>query len=144
VLRGNIAIEPAAVILKRYAALRRIRGITRLLDTRWRLLGTKWKFGLDPLVGLIPVMGGVFTLAMAIWIMIECRRIGAPRRVLLAMSANIALDFLLGEIPLAGDVFDFAFKAHDRNLRMLERWLTRNNSTPAGTAVPASATSTHA
>jgi reactive intermediate/imine deaminase len=119
------AIEPAAAILHRYAALRRIRAVTRLLDTRWTIPGTRWRFGLDPLLGLVPVVGGVVTLCVSIWLLIESRRIGAPRRLMLAMVGNVALDFLVGEVPIVGDIFDFMFKAHVRNLKMLEKWLTR-------------------
>ncbi len=130
-------MEPAAVILQRYAAVRRIRGLTRLLDTRWTFPGTRWRFGLDPLLGLIPVAGGVITLGMSIWLLVEARRIGVPRRLMLSMVGNIALDFLVGEIPLAGDVFDFAFKAHVRNLNMLEKWLARNADSDSHSGSPA-------
>ena len=125
-------MEPAAVVLQRMAAWRRIRALTRLLDTRWRIPGTKWRFGLDPLVGLIPGLGDVLTLCVSIWMLVEARRIGAPWAIMLGMIGNIALDFLVGEIPVVGDVFDFAFKAHVRNLALLEKWHAR-----AATAAPA-------
>ena len=90
--------------------------------------GTRWRFGLDPLLGLIPIVGGVVTLAMSIWLLVEARRIGAPRRIMLAMIGNVGLDFLVGEVPILGDLFDFAFKAHARNLSMLEKWLARQDA----------------
>jgi reactive intermediate/imine deaminase len=119
-------MEPAAVILDRYAAIRRIRGLSRLLDTHWTLPGTRWRFGLDPLLGLVPVVGDVVTLGISVWLLIEARRIGAPGRLMARMTVNVVLDFLLGEIPVLGDVFDFVFKAHIRNLTMLENWMARS------------------
>lgn len=120
-----MSTDPAAAILDRYAALQRIRRLTRWLDTRWTIPGTRWRFGLDPLLGLIPGIGDVITLGIAIVPLREARRIGAPPSLMVKMIGNIALDFLVGEIPVLGDICDFAFKAHVRNLRLLERWLSR-------------------
>ena len=118
-------MEPAAVVLHRMATLQRIRRMTRWLDTQWRIPGTSWRFGLDPLLGLIPGLGDVITLCVSIWLLVEARRIGAPGTIMLGMIGNVALDFVIGEIPILGDIFDFAFKAHVRNLALLERWHAR-------------------
>jgi hypothetical protein len=120
-----LAIDPAAAILDRYAALQRIRRLTRWLDTRWTIPGTSWRFGLDPLLGLIPGVGGVVTLGVSVYLLTESKRQGVPWPIMAMMVVNVALDFVLGEIPILGDIFDFAFKAHVRNLNLLERWLTR-------------------
>jgi hypothetical protein len=124
---GFAAIDEAAAILKDYAALQRIRRLTRWFDTRWTIPGTRWRFGLDPLLGLVPVVGDLATLAASAFALVEARRIGAPWPLMLTMIGNVALDFLIGEIPIVGDVFDFAFKAHVRNLRLLERWMARTS-----------------
>ena len=128
----DAAMEPAAVVLNRMAALHRIRRVTRWLDTRWKIPGTNWRFGLDPLLGLVPGLGDVITLCISIWLLVEARRIGVPGGIMLGMIGNIALDFLIGEIPILGDIFDFAFKAHVRNLAMIEKWLAR--AAPQATA----------
>jgi len=122
-------IDPAAPILQRYAALQRLRRISRWFDTRWSVPGTggRWRFGLDPLLGLVPVVGDLLTLGVSIYTMLEARRLGVPARLLWAMAGNVALDFIVGEIPIVGDLFDFAFKAHVRNLHMLERWTQRTS-----------------
>ena len=130
-------MDPAAVALIRIAALQRLQRLTRLLDTRWAIPGTRWRFGLDPLLGLIPGLGDVVTLAVSIYMLAQARKIGAPGPLMAAMIGNVALDFLIGEIPVVGDVFDFAFKAHVRNMSLLEKWLSRaSSSTAAGAAAP--------
>jgi len=121
-------IDPAVAILDRYAALQRIRRLTRWLDTRWTIPGTRWRFGLDPLLGLVPGIGDVITLGVSIYLLREARRLGAAWPLMMAMIGNVALDFVIGEIPIVGDIFDFAFKAHVRNLRLLENWLSRKHA----------------
>jgi hypothetical protein len=132
-------MEPAAEVVARLAAIQRIRRLTRVLDTRWRLPGTNWRFGLDPLLGLIPGLGDVLTLVVSIYMLSEAKRLGVGGGLMLAMIGNVALDFLVGEIPIVGDLFDFAFKSHVRNLSMLEKWLAREAgaaNTPTDGVVP--------
>ncbi|HVP72470.1 MAG TPA: DUF4112 domain-containing protein, partial [Phycisphaerales bacterium] len=69
----------------------------------------------------------------------ESRRIGAPWTIMLGMIGNVALDFLIGEIPILGDIFDFAFKAHVRNLAMIEKWLARAAPEASASVLPAKA-----
>ncbi len=65
------------------------------------------------------------TVAAGIYLLIESRRVGAPWTIIAQMAGNLVIDAIVGEAPLVGDIFDFAFKAHVRNLRLLERWLER-------------------
>lgn len=118
--------------------MQRIRRMTKAFDTHWRVPGTSWRFGLDPVLGLIPAIGGLVTLGASVYGLVLARRVGAPWSVLTAMTGNVALDFFVGEIPLVGDVFDFAFKAHVRNLRLLENWMSRD--LPSGAAAPTTTT----
>lgn len=43
------------------------------------------------------------------------------------MTANLAIDGVIGAIPLVGDAFDFAFRANAKNVRMLRRHLDKRN-----------------
>lgn len=124
-------MEQSAAILGRYAALQRVRRLSRLLDARWQIPGTKWRFGLDPLLGLVPVVGAVVTLGASAYLLFEARRIGVPMRIMVAMLGNVLIDFVAGEVPILGDIFDFAFKAHMRNLRLLENWLAQEHASGA-------------
>lgn len=105
------------------AAFARYALLSRLLDEAFRIPGTRWRFGLDALIGLMPVAGDVVGALAGIYGLWVARSLGVPIPVQLRMLANVALDALVGTLPLVGDTFDFAFKAHVRNRRLLERWV---------------------
>lgn len=109
--------------------LRGARALTGLLDTALRIPGTRIRFGLDPLLGLVPGLGDVAGAAMAGYVVILASRFGAPAPVLLRMLANLGVDTVLGAVPLLGDVFDVAWKANVRNLALLERYLDEPGTT---------------
>jgi hypothetical protein len=105
-------------------ARRRLRRVERLawwLDAAMRIPGTRFRIGLDALIGLIPGLGDVLTAALAAVIVVEARRLGVRGPVLVRMLLNIALDVLIGLLPIVGDVGDACFKANRRNLRLLKR-----------------------
>lgn len=108
------------------AAFERYRQMALLFDSRFVIPGTRIRFGIDPLLGLLPVAGDLATAALAAYGIVLARRMGAPRRLLLRMGANLAIDALVGSVPLVGDLFDVAFKAHLRNFRLFERWLDKS------------------
>ncbi len=56
-------------------------------------------------------------------------QLGAPASIQLRMLLNLAVDAVFGAIPLLGDVFDFAFKSHTRNAKLLQGWLAKPHST---------------
>jgi uncharacterized membrane protein len=94
------------------------------LDAGIRVPGTNLRFGLDPILGLIPGFGDAAGAILAGWILIEAVRLGASRATLLRMAGNVAIDAVGGAIPLIGDAFDFVWKANLRNVALLERHLT--------------------
>jgi len=101
----------------------RYLALVRLFDEAVPIPGTRWRVGLDFLLGLIPGAGDVAGAAAALWGVWLARRMGAPAAVQMRMLGNVALDAAGGAIPVFGDLFDLAFRAHVRNLRLLERWL---------------------
>jgi hypothetical protein len=104
-------------------ALERMRSITRLMDQAFGVPGTKWRFGLDALFGLVPGLGDLAGGVIAVYGLHVARLLRAPAVIQLHMLTNIALDALIGTIPLFGDIFDFVFKAQTRNLALLDAWL---------------------
>jgi hypothetical protein len=105
---------------------RRIAALARFafwLDAGLRIPGTPWRFGLDPILGLIPGGGDAAGAVLAGWILVEGFRLGASRATLLRMAANIVIDAGVGAVPIFGDIFDFAWKANLRNVALLERHL---------------------
>ena len=93
------------------------------LDAGVRIPGTNLRFGLDPILGLIPGFGDAAGAILAGWILVEAVRLGASRATVIRIAGNVALDAAVGAIPLLGDIFDFAWKANLRNVALLERHL---------------------
>jgi hypothetical protein len=105
------------------AVLRRLDRFAFLLDAALRIPGTRWRIGLDGLLGFIPGLGDAATSLIALYPVIEAWRLGAPPAVLARMLGNLGLDLAVGAVPLLGDVFDVAFKANRRNVHLLRRHL---------------------
>jgi hypothetical protein len=103
--------------------LERLRMITALFDQAFGIPGTRFRFGLDALFGLVPGLGDLAGGVVAVYALQVARRLRVPSEIQLHMLSNIALDALIGSIPLIGDIFDFVFKAQTRNLALLDDWL---------------------
>ncbi len=101
--------------------LRRSRTIARVLDDLIPIPGTSWRVGLDPLLGLVPGVGDWIGWAASLHLLGSAVRAGADGATLLRMAGNVMLDAVVGAVPVLGDAFDLAWKANDRNLRLLER-----------------------
>ena len=99
-----------------------------LLDSRFRIPGTNIRFGLDALLGLVPVAGDVVTLALSGYLFVLMARHGGGPLLLLRMAGNVALDALVGAIPLVGDLFDIGFKANVRNLDLLKKLMMKKTA----------------
>ena len=100
------------------AAVQRMRFVAHLLDDSIRLPGTKFKIGLDPIIGVLPVAGDAVAAALSGYIVLESARLGVSYLTLLRMLANVGVDFAVGSVPVVGDIFDVAWKANVRNLRL--------------------------
>lgn len=100
----------------------RLRQLAWLFDSSIAIPGTRFTVGLDALIGLIPVLGDLIGVALSSFILAEANRLGAPKSVLWRMAGNVSLEGLVGMVPFAGDVVDAAFKANQRNVRLLDAW----------------------
>jgi hypothetical protein len=109
--------------LETAARIRRMRHLARLMDESWSIPGTRYRFGLDSLVGLVPGVGDVLTTLVSVYFIREAYLVGVPRPLLSRMAFNVLVDWLIGTVPIAGDVFDVAWKANKMNIRLLDRWL---------------------
>jgi len=111
--------------LTREQRLARLDAIAKLLDVAFIVPGTKIRYGIDGLIGLIPVIGDIITTAISLWVVREARALGAPWYITARMLGNVAVDGVVGLVPVAGDAFDVMFRANVRNVRMLKRWLDK-------------------
>ena len=107
--------------------LKRIRKIAKLLDTAIGIPGTKFRIGLDPILGLIPGGGDLITAGISAYMIFLATRFGLEKSDIFKMIQNIILETAVGTVPIAGDIFDAYFKANMRNLEILERHLAKND-----------------
>jgi uncharacterized protein DUF4112 len=105
--------------------LARMRRLGYLLDSSIRLPGTRFRFGIDAVIGLVPGLGDIAGGLLSMYIIWESSRLGLPRPILARMAWNVAIDVLVGEVPILGDLFDAGFKTNLRNLALLDGYLRR-------------------
>lgn len=100
---------------------RRLARLAWLLDNSIALPGTRFRIGLDAILGLIPGLGDLIGVLASSYIVREAARLGAPPSVLMRMALNVAVEGIVGTIPFFGDVFDAVWKANQRNYVLLEQ-----------------------
>ncbi|WP_244628705.1 DUF4112 domain-containing protein [Tardiphaga robiniae] len=111
--------------LTREQRLARLDALAKLLDVAFIVPGTKIRYGIDGLIGLIPIVGDIITTAISLWVVREARALGAPWHLTARMLGNVAVDGAVGIVPFVGDAFDVMFRANVRNVRMLRKWLEK-------------------
>jgi len=111
--------------LTREQRIARLEALAKLLDVAFVLPGTNIRYGIDGLIGLIPIVGDIITTAISLWLVREARALGAPWYLTARMLGNVAVDGVVGMVPFAGDAFDVMFRANMRNVRLLRRWLDK-------------------
>ena len=112
---------------------RRLEALQRwatLLDAAFGIPGTRIRFGIDALVGLIPGAGDALAGIFSAAIILQAARMGIPRVVLVRMVFNALIDVVLGAIPILGDLFDVGWKANLRNVRLLDRFVVQGQRAP--------------
>ncbi len=93
--------------------------VAKLMD--YQLGKGPFRFGLDAVIGLIPGVGDVATGAIGLYLLKLANDVGMPKHKMAGMVANLAIDTVIGSIPLVGDIFDFGFRAHQRNAEIIRR-----------------------
>jgi Domain of unknown function (DUF4112) len=109
--------------IERLATLNRIRKFSRLMDSAFGIPGTKFRIGLDPIIGLVPGAGDLVDTAFSAHLIYLATRFNIPRETLGKMIYNISLEAVIGSVPLVGDIFDAFYKSNMRNLALLEEHL---------------------
>jgi hypothetical protein len=98
----------------------RLRRLAWLIDGAFRLPGSRFRFGLNSIIGLTPAAGDALLTAISLYVVYEARQLGVPKLKLVRMLKNVAIEAAAGAVPVLGDLFDVAFKANLRNLAILE------------------------
>jgi hypothetical protein len=94
--------------------------IAVIMDDLLRLPGTKFRVGLDPIIGLIPGIGDTGSALVSAFVLIQAARRGLPKILLARMSLNILINEIVGIVPVIGDAFSFWFKSNARNYELLK------------------------
>ncbi len=124
--------------IERLATLNRIRKLSRLMDTAIGIPGTKFRIGLDPIIGLVPGAGDIVDTAFSAYLIYLATRFNLPQKTLGKMIYNIGLEAVVGSVPLVGDIFDAFYKSNMRNLALLEEHLEAVEPELAAVAEPVS------
>jgi hypothetical protein len=110
------------------ARLARIRRIAWLVDAAFRLPFTRFRFGLNSLIGVAPGAGDAVLGLLSLYIIQQAHTLGVPRHRLMRMLGNVAIEVAGGSVPILGDVFDVVLKANIRNIRIIEDHLRHNEA----------------
>jgi len=105
--------------------LRLLDTLADLLDSRFVIPGTNVRFGLDGLLGLVPVIGDILSAFISLYLIQRASKLGLSRWIKARMLWNVALDTLVGAIPIVGDAFDVGFKSNKRNMALVRKALER-------------------
>lgn len=106
---------------------KRIETMEMLLESSFSVPGTNYRFGLDAVVGLVPVLGDAVTMGLAAYLVWEASNLGMPKWKLVRMAGNIGFDALIGAVPVVGDAADFFFKSNTRNLKIVKKHLDKHH-----------------
>jgi len=112
---------PRGSAARRQAARDRLIRLTRLMDGLFEIPVVRRKFGLDAVIGLVPVVGDLVSAGIGVYLVFEARELGASRWLQARMVGNLLFDLLIGAVPVLGDFFDVLYRAHHRNLKLLQR-----------------------
>lgn len=115
---------------KEWRRFQRVRTVATLLDNAIEIPIVRYRIGLDPLIGLLPIGGDFLSFLVSIYLVLESARLGTPHSVLTRMTLNIALETLAGSVPALGDLVDVAWKANAQNLQLLETHLNAPDRGP--------------
>lgn len=110
-LLGNV--EPSEI--------RRIRFLSRLLDSAFTIPIIRKRIGFDAIIGFFPIVGDCVTVSISLYTVWIAYHLSLPKKVLAHMILNLLIDTSVGSIPVVGDWFDVIWKANQRNIELLEK-----------------------
>jgi hypothetical protein len=106
--------------------------IARLMDSAFKVPGTKIRFGLDPIIGLIPGLGDTAGALVSALMILQSSRHGVPKIVMARMAANVLVNSFVGSVPVLGDLFSVYFKSNKKNYELLQRHAGTQRKSTAG------------
>ena len=113
------AVSRTALQRERQREMARLARLAGTLDAKFRVPGTRFRVGLDGLIGLIPGIGDTLAALPSAYMIVRGYQLGARRRTVGRMAVNTGIDYVIGSIPVVGDLFDLGFKGNLRNIDLL-------------------------
>lgn len=95
--------------------------IAHVMDSLFRIPGTQWRVGIDPVLGLLPGLGDTSGAIISALLILRGAQAGVPRVVLCRMAGNVLINTGVGAIPVLGDAFSAWFKSNRLNYELFER-----------------------
>ena len=108
--------------------LSRLKKLAWAVDGAFRIPGTRFRFGLNSLIGATPAAGDIILAGISLYIVNEARLLGVPGDKIARMLANVGIEVVAGAVPILGDVFDMGFKANLRNIAIIEEHIRASMS----------------
>ncbi|KAA1156487.1 DUF4112 domain-containing protein [Pseudoalteromonas fuliginea] len=110
---------------KQKATLARLERFSQITDSSIRIPFTNFKFGVEAIIGIVPVIGDFAGLILSSYVLFEAQRLGVSWHIKFRILLNIAIDFIGGLVPILGDIFDAFFKANTRNTCLLKNHIKK-------------------
>ncbi len=117
------------------SSLKWARRYARVLDSNFKIPGTNFSFGLDPIIGLIPGLGDAVAMGFQFLLVVSLLRNGSSGELRAKLILNVLLDSAIGSIPIIGQIWDFFYKANERNLRLTEEYLLEDKHQGSGKGI---------
>lgn len=105
------------------------------MDSKFVIPGTSIRFGLDPILSILPAAGDIVTLLISGMLVFQMQKHGVSRKVVIKMLFNVLIDALIGAIPILGVIFDVYYKANDRNVKLLKEHYQEGKHAGSGTGL---------
>jgi hypothetical protein len=115
--------------------LKWVERVASIMDDKFRIPGTSFRFGLDPVLNLIPFAGDISGFVVSAALLYVMAKNGVSRKVLILMAVNISIDAAVGAIPLLGQISDFYIKANTRNIKLLKEHYNEGKHAGSGNGI---------
>jgi hypothetical protein len=89
-----MSLQPAYLSSKQLAQLKHLQQLSYLWDNSLGIPGTRWRLGLESLIGFLPFGGDAIGVALSCYLVWRAMEFGLPRSLLWKMVGNLLIDGL--------------------------------------------------
>jgi hypothetical protein len=125
--QARVVVPELITVPARRARIEQLRAAAEWMDGQFHIPGTNIQFGFDAIIGLVPGVGDIICGALSMWLIREAQQLGAPKWLIAKMVWNVAIEVTVGAVPVVGDLFDVAWKANRKNIKLLSDHFERKS-----------------